>query len=65
MSWLAHDIGNTATNVAYPLSIKLPEKLRSKHKKKPRKRVKKLPHKKALKLERELYNRKRAKDEKW
>ncbi len=62
---MAHDIGNSVTDVAYPLTMKLPEKLRSKPKRKSRKRVKKLPHKKALKLERELYNRNKAKDEKW
>jgi hypothetical protein len=62
---MPHDIGNSATNVGYPLSIKLPERLRSKSKRKVRRRVKKLPHKKALKLERELYNRNKTKDKKW
>jgi hypothetical protein len=61
-----HDIGNSATNVAYPLTIKLPEKLRSKPKRKRQgRRVKKLPHDKALKRERESYNKNRAKNEKW
>jgi hypothetical protein len=62
---LGHDVGNTATNVAQPLTIKLPGKMGSKPKRKSRKRVKKLPHKKALKLERELYNKNRAKGERW
>jgi hypothetical protein len=62
---VAHDIGNTVTDVAYPLAIKLPEKKRSKSKHKPKTRVKKLPHKKGLKLERKLYNMNRGKGEKW
>jgi hypothetical protein len=65
MGQVPHDIGNTATNVAYPITIKLPEKLRAKPKRKSLKHAKKLPHKKALKLERELYNKNKAKGEKW
>jgi hypothetical protein len=65
MRQLPHDIGNSATNVAYPITVKIPEKLRPKPKRKSRKHVKKMPHKKALKLERELYNKHKAKGEKW
>lgn len=62
---MGHDIGNTATDIAYPPAIRLPEKLRSKPKRKPPKRVRKLPHKKALKLERERYNKGKGKGDRW
>jgi hypothetical protein len=62
---VAHDIGNSVTDVAYPLSIKLPNKKRLKSKHRPKTRVRKLPHKKALKLERKLYNINKRKGEKW
>ncbi len=62
---MAHDIGNTVTDVAYPLVFKIPERLQSKRRRKARTHIRKLPHKEALKLERKQYNKNKSKHERW